>query len=64
MFPGGVEYYTIPGKCIRRGNVLCRLRVLLERGDQTECDYYRCSECLHDIDCTDSGQVIDNYNRY
>ena len=38
---GGVEYFTIPGLCVRRGNIACRLRVLIERGDQAECDYYR-----------------------
>ena len=54
---GKVEYYTIPGKCVRRGNITCRLKVLLEMGDQAQCDYYTCAQCRHPIDCTGLNQV-------
>ena len=54
---GRAEYYTIPGKCVRRGNITCRLRVLLEMGDQAQCDYYTCAQCKHNIDCTGLNQV-------
>ena len=56
---GQVEYYTIPGKCVRRGNITCRLKVLLEMGDQAQCDYYTCAQCRHPIDCTGLNQVTD-----
>ena len=56
-----MEYYTIPGLCVRRGNIACRLRVLLERGDQAECDYYRCAQCRHELDCSERGQRCSSY---
>ena len=56
-----MEYYTIPGLCVRRGNIACRLRVLLERGDQAECDYYRCAQCRHELDCSERGQRCSGY---
>ena len=52
-----MEYYTVPGKCVRRGNVVCRLGALLGRVDQAQCDYYRCAQCRHNIDCTSLDQV-------
>ena len=54
---GKSEYFTIPGKCVRRGNITCRLKVLLEMGDQAQCDYYTCAQCRHNIDCTGFNQV-------
>ena len=57
LFEGGVEYYTVPGKCVRRGNVVCRLGALLGRVDQKQCDYYRCAQCRHNLDCTSLDQV-------
>ena len=57
LYLGKLEYFTIPGKCVRRGNITCRLRVLLEMGDQAQCDYYTCAQCRASIDCTGLSQV-------
>merc|ERR1711894_116096 len=54
---GKSQYSTIPGKCVRRGNITCRLKVLLEMGDQAQCDYYTCAQCRHTIDCTGLNQM-------
>jgi len=58
---GQVNYFSIPGKCIRRGNIACRLKVLLNGEDQSECDYYRCAQCLNNLDCTDITQMCSSF---
>ena len=57
---GKVEHFTVEGRCVERGSLLCKIANVWARvggGTTNTCDYRRCAQCLHSIDCTGFRQV-------